>query len=82
MTLRQIVMFPTEDLPLFSGTAPRGRMEPLERQAEAEAYLPPECEFCRVSRLVGLCLFADSSCCWREEGPAIAGLGEGAESRE
>lgn len=70
MTLRQMIMFPIEDLPLFSGTAPRGQMPHLERQAKVDAYLPPECEFCRVSGLVGLCLFMDSRHCWREEGQA------------
>ena len=60
-------LFQVEDLPLFSGTAPRGNVEPLEAEPEPE-LLPPECEFCRASGLVGLCLFKDPTSCWGEGG--------------
>ena len=68
MTVRQLRMFQTEDLPLFSGTPPRGNVESLEAEPEQEP-LPPECEFCRATGLVGLCLFEDPAFCWvRVEG--------------
>jgi len=60
-------MFQTEDLPLFSGTAPREVAEPLEADTEQEP-LAPECEFCRSTGIVGLCLFPGPAYCWREDG--------------
>jgi hypothetical protein len=69
VTATQLLMFQTEDLPLFSGTAPREVPEPLVAETEQQP-LPPECEFCQATGIVGLCLFPVPAYCWREYGRA------------
>ena len=67
VVIKQISMFQIEDLPLFSGTAPRRSVEPSEAACEHQQHpLAAECEFCYATRLVGLCLFSDPAVCWRD----------------
>ena len=65
VTARQIRMFQTADLPLFSGTVPRGNVEPLAAEPGQEP-LPAECEFCRATGIVGPCFFKEPAFCWCE----------------
>lgn len=69
MTVTQLLMFQTEDLPLFSGTAPREATESLMPES-GEQPLLPECEFCQATGIVGLCLFPGPTYCWRDYGRA------------
>jgi hypothetical protein len=61
-----MIMFSTEDLPLFSATPLRAPLATPEFEAGPPGPLPAECEFCRATGLVGLCLFSDTTYCWRE----------------
>ncbi len=75
MIVRQLRMFQTDDLPLFSGTSPRGHDEPLVALPEQQ-LLPAACELCRCSWYEhqqglppiqsGACLFGQARICWDE----------------
>lgn len=60
----QLSMFQTEDLPLFSGTAPRGKVEPFKAKPEPkQERLPASCDACADTGVLGEYAF-----CWCEAG--------------
>jgi hypothetical protein len=64
---RQLRMFQTDDLPLFSGTSPRGNGEPLVATPEQQ-LLPTACKLCRCPwhEHRPACLFGRARACWDE----------------
>lgn len=61
---KQLTMFQTEDLPLFSGTAVRGQVRPFKPEPEPEQTpLPCTCRFCRDTGVLG-----EYAYCWCEAG--------------
>lgn len=61
---KQMSMFSTEDLPLFSGTAPRGEVSPFEiKDHPRQEPLPANCTACADTGVLGEYAF-----CWCEAG--------------
>lgn len=62
--MKQMNMFDTEDLPLFSGTAPKGTISPFEIKDQAkQESLPAHCHLCADTGRIDLYKF-----CWCEAG--------------
>ena len=60
----QLTMFETEDLPLFSGTAPRGRVDPFApKVVHKQEHLPAKCRHCANTGVLG-----EHAFCWCEIG--------------
>jgi len=62
--MKQTQMFDTEDLPLFSGTAQRAKLNSFEaREQPRQESLPTNCHFCQDTGTLGEYAF-----CWCEAG--------------
>lgn len=61
--MNQLTMFQTEDLPLFSETAPRGNVETFDPKADAYQESLADCRFCADTGVLGEYAF-----CWCEAG--------------
>lgn len=61
--MTQLKMFETEDLPLFSGTAPTGHIETFDPKPEHLQESLAKCRFCADTGKLG-----DFAYCWCEAG--------------
>lgn len=64
MSTQQMTMFQIEDLPLFSGTAPKGSISTFEiKEQSRQEPLPTNCHICTGTGRIDLYKF-----CWCEAG--------------
>lgn len=64
MSKKQLSMFTTEDLPLFSGTAQRAEISPFEmKEVPVQEALPADCRFCQDTGVLG-----EYGFCWCQAG--------------